>query len=265
MEHPHSGHRERLRDRYMQSGIEAFADHELLELLLTYAIPRRDVNAMAHELITRFGSLENVLKADPAALRQVTGIGDSAAIFLHLQHDLMQRILLRRFSGRDGRIHLSTPLKSAQYTHELLCDAPTEKTVLLCLNAQRELICVGSIGDGTIAEASVYPRTAAELVLLQHAHSAILAHNHPSGNPLPSDADHLATKQVAAALGSLGVPLLDHLIVGHGTVYSSTSGQVLSFVGDSLMSCSPDEYLAGRICADAPVLSLVMEPYAEYN
>ena len=263
MEHPHNGHRERLRDRYRQSGIEAFADHELLELLLTYAIPRRDVNGMAHDLLARFGSLENVLKAEPAALQQVQGIGESAAIFLHLQHDLMQRILLRRFSDRDGRIRLNTPLKSAHYTHELLCDESTEATILLCLNTQRELICVGRIGDGTLAEAAVYPRAAAELVLLQHAHAAILAHNHPSGNPLPSEADDMATQQVAAALNSLGVPLLDHLIVGHGVVYSSTSKQVLSFVGATPTSCSPEEYTAQRNKPAVSQLAHVMEPYAE--
>ena len=263
MEHPHGGHRGRLRERYLQSGADAFADHELLELLLTYAIPRRDVNGMAHELLARFGSLENVLNADPAALRQVTGVGESAAVYLHLQHDLMQRVLLRRFSDRSGRIFLSTPEKSARYLLELLYDKPTENAVLLCLNAQREVICVGRIGDGTLAEAAVYPRAAAELVLLQHAHSAILAHNHPSGNPLPSEADNLATTQVAAALQALGVPLLDHLIVGHGVVYSSSAKRVISFVGAAPASFSPEEYLDTVKNAAQPVLSRVMEPYCE--
>lgn len=263
MEHPHGGHRRRLRDRYTQSGADAFKDHELLELLLTYAIPRRDVNGTAHALLSQFGSLENVLKAEPAALQQVEGIGESAAIFLHLQHDLMQRILLRRFSDRSGRIRLTTPLKSAHYVHELLCDASTEAAILICLNAQREFICVGRIGDGTLAEAAVYPRAAAELVLLQHAHAAILAHNHPSGNPLPSSEDETTTVQVAAALNSLGVQLLDHLIVGHGVVYSSSSRQVLSFAAGEPASCSPEEFRQQRLETKPELLARVMEPYAE--
>ena len=262
MEHPHGGHRSRLRERYLHSGADAFQDHELLELLLTYAIPRRDVNSIAHALLAQFGSLENILKAAPAALQQVDGIGESAAVFLHLAHDFMQRILLRRFSDRNGRIRLTTPLKSAHYVHELLCDSSTEAAIMICLNAQRELICVGRIGDGTLAEAAVYPRAAAELVLLQHAHAAILAHNHPSGNPLPSKEDETTTVQVSAALNSLGVQLLDHLIVGHGAVYSSSSRQVLSFREGTPASCSHEEYRELCMQTRSETLARVMEPYA---
>lgn len=263
MEHAHGGHRQRLRDRYTQSGAAAFADHELLELLLTYAIPRRDVNDTAHALLLRFGSLENVLKASPTALQQVPGIGETAAVFLHLQHDVMQRILLQRFSDETGHIRLTTPLVSARYALELLHNQVTESAILICLNAQRVVLCVARIGDGTLAEAAVYPRTAAEMVLLHHAHSAILAHNHPSGSPLPSAADHETTEKVSAALSSLGVPLLDHLIVGRGSVYSSSSRQVVSFTGSEPVCCSAEEFQQFQTDSGRSLLSRVMEPYPE--
>ena len=179
MEHSHSGHRQRLRDRYEQSGAGAFADHELLELLLTYAIPRRDVNEIAHALLERFGSLEGVLSAELSALTSVPGIGESTAMFLRLQHDVQRRMTLRRFSGRDGRVRLNTPAASARFVNELLLAEPNETALLLCLNTQRTLISTRQIAMGTLDQAAVHPRLVAEQAMLQHAHSVLLAHNHP--------------------------------------------------------------------------------------
>ena len=137
MSQPHDGHRQRLRERYLLNGASAFADHELLELLLTYAIPRRDTNETAHLLLKRFGSLESVFSANLTELCTVDGIGDGAAIFLRLQHDLQKRMALRKFAGRDGRIYLNSPAASAAYAHELLSSDKTEQAILLCLNTQR--------------------------------------------------------------------------------------------------------------------------------
>ena len=260
MEHPHGGHRQRLRQRYLTSGASAFADHELLELLLTYAIPRRDVNATAHALLNRFGSLEAVFSADIAALCGVEGVGESAALFLHMQRDLQQRMALRRFSGRDGRVRLNSAYDVACFVHELLYTERSETVLLLCLNTQRMLISTQRIGGGTLDRATVYPRMVAEQALLQNAHSVILVHNHPSGNPLPSPQDHATTEAVRAAVKSLDISLLDHLIVGHGAVYSSASNCVVTLSGENVQTQSPEEY-SQQLQVKRPPLAAVMEQY----
>lgn len=260
MTHAHDGHRKRLRERYLSSGASAFQDHELLELLLTYAIPRQDVNATAHALLRRFGSLERVFSAEPSALCDVDGIGESTAIFLRLQHDVQQRISLRRFSGKDGRVLLNTPAAAAFVAHEMLMGEVRETGLLLCLNAQLVLTAAQRFSSGTVDQAVIFPRVVAEHALLQHAHSVILVHNHPSGDPRPSKADETVTEAVSAALQSLGIRLNDHMIVGHGVVYSLTAGRILRLTGDACEVLTPEEY-ERSLKKQPPVFSFVMEEY----
>lgn len=264
MEHSHSGHRQRLRDRYEQSGAGAFADHELLELLLTYAIPRRDVNEIAHALLERFGSLEGVLSAELSALTSVPGIGESTAMFLRLQHDVQRRMTLRRFSGRDGRVRLNTPAASARFVNELLLAEPNETALLLCLNTQRTLISTRQIAMGTLDQAAVHPRLVAEQALLQHAHSVLLAHNHPSGSPLPSESDLAITERVRAALKSLDIALFDHLIVGRNAVYSCLAETVIVLHAEEFETIPPEVYREEYLSPiKKPLLAVVMEQYQE--
>lgn len=259
---PHSGHRERLRTQYAQSGSESFPDHQILELLLTYALPRRDTNVLSHALLARFGSLTGVLSATIAELEQLDGVGHSVAVFLTLQGELARRLWLAKLTNAKGRVKLSTPLASAQYAFGMLNDRPYETVRIVCLNARCEIVHSETLQTGSLTEAQIYPRGIAEIALLRHAHSVVLMHNHPSGNPAPSSADTEVTEAVRAALTGIGVRFDDHLIVGGAYVYSYAAGIVLDLSASEPRPCTLDELLSGKLVSP-PALRKVMEPYAD--
>ena len=228
MEQLHTGHRERLRERLRQSGAESFTDHEMLELLLTYAIPRRDTNETAHRLMTRFGSLGGVLSASPDDLKQVEGVGPAAAELLSFCGSLATRMRRRALAKESGRVVLNSPSRVISYAASLMAGDTNEKLLVLCLDAKRALISAETVGLGTLSEVAVYPRRVAETALNRHAHSVILVHNHPSGDPAPSGADRDATDAVREALRVLDVELADHIVLGASAAFSFTAGQYLN-------------------------------------
>lgn len=223
----HDGHRLRLREQYIENGLDGLMDHQVLELLLTYAIPRKDTNELAHRLLDRFGTLDGVLQADVALLMQVDGIGHGAAVFLHMQNDLSRRMQLARLKDTSGRIKLSNPYESAKYAAAILSREPYEAVYAACLNKSGFVQSVKNIVTGTLVEAPIYPRHIVEYALLQRAHSVVLMHNHPSGDPTPSKEDCDATSTVRAALSSVDIPLLDHLIAGGQYVYSFSADTIM--------------------------------------
>jgi DNA repair protein RadC len=258
----HSGHRERIREQYVKDGAESFRDHQFLELLLTYAIPRRDTNALAHLLLERFGSLEGVLTADIAQLTLVDGVGESTAVFLRMQGDLFRRLLLRRSKNGRGKIRLNTPAAAARYSVALLSLSEYETVCAVSLNAKKEVLFCDSLQRGTLTEAQIYPRAVAEIALLRRAHGILLIHNHPSGDPTPSEEDADATKAVQAALESIGAHLFDHLVVGGSYAFSFSMHAVIGVDGKQADVFSPEEYKARRSSPSAQRdLLRVMEPY----
>lgn len=242
MEDLHAGHRKRLRQRYLDAGLSAFSDHEVLELLLTYAIPRRDVNELAHRLIARFGSLENVLNADVKELSAVSGTGESAAVFLKMEGELFARINRDRLKEPSGRILMDSQETAARFVRELHYGSADESCLLLLLDASRRLTAVRTLSEGIVDGAAVSPRSAAETALLGHAKSVILTHCHPSGNPLPSKADWDATASVSAALNGVGVAFNDHLIAGRNAVYSCASRSVTVFTENGAETIPEDRF-----------------------
>ncbi len=213
----HDGHRKRLRERFENSGLEAFHDHEVLELLLTYAIPRRDVKPLAKELLSRFGSLAAVLDAPLPELKLVSGVGDHAAVLLALTPRLLKRYQQDRW--RDRPSFHSTPevvafLQSrlAGETHELFC--------LLALNSQNALIAMEPVQHGTVNKTVVFPRLVVETALKHRATAVILAHNHPSGEPKPSSADRQLTQRLRKTLHDLDITVHDHIIIAGSAYYS---------------------------------------------
>lgn len=215
----HEGHRERLRQSYLYGGADAMHEHQLLELLLTYAIPRRDVNPLAHELISTFGSLSKVLAADPHELMQVPGVGPNAAILLTLAGRLERESSKRKLE----RTHIMTPRNAEKYCCDLLANEKYERFWLICLDLNKRVIHTEMLAKGSLTEARIYPRVVAEVALRHGAHSVILCHNHPSGSASPSVSDVDATRAVRAALTPLGIALHDHIIVGDGAAYSMLS------------------------------------------
>lgn len=222
----HEGHRERLRKTFLSAGEDALHDHQLLELLLTYAIPRRDTNPLAHMLLKSYGSLEKVLTADPQELMLLPGIGEQAAVLLSLAGVLSGRCTKAMPQKRPC---LGQPAAAIGYCRGLFFGAKYEEIYAISLDAKNMLLHTDKIASGTLSETTLYPRLVLEHALRHGAAAVILAHNHPSGDPTPSPEDVSATRKVYEALGSIGIKLLDHLIVGKNAVYSMARSAPIGF------------------------------------
>ncbi len=225
----HAGHRARLRESFLKKGVEGMADHQVLELLLTYALPRMDVNPLAHRLLDRFGSLEAVLSAQPDQLMQVQGVGESAAVFLSLLGQVDRRLILQRFSDKSRRTVLATPASLGGYMLALSLQDRYETLRLVCLNRKYELIYDSVVSSGSLTEVLADPRPVLETALVHKACFIALSHNHPSGDVTPSREDEAAALRIEAAAEAVGIGVVDQFILGHGAVYSLNSRRVLLF------------------------------------
>ncbi len=210
VKNPHAGHRERLRERYARSGMEDFAPHEVMELLLTYAIPRIDVNPMAHALIEEFGSVAGVLDATEKELTEVKGIGPKTARFLKMLPEVFRHYQL---SGYDDRETYDTVAKLGDHLRALYTGVTVERVFLILLDNSLKIKACIHLCDGSVNCSSLTVRTIAEHALRGNAAAVVLAHNHPRGLAIPSSADLEVTQTVECALETIGVPLLEHLIV----------------------------------------------------
>jgi len=220
----HGGHRERLRARYLNHGGETFADHELLELLLFYAIPRRDTNKLAHQLIRRFGSLHALMNATPQQLMQLGGVGDATAVLLSSIRQFGKR--LESFQPAAKPVIPSASV-AGNYLVSFLDSERSECFCLLCLDLQKHLLCTKTINRGTIDEVRVYPRTVVETALQYPTAYVIIAHNHPSGQMGASSADTDTTTLLIRLLKPMNITLLDHIIVGNGTYFSFSENMLV--------------------------------------
>ena len=221
----HDGHREKMRQRFMTGGLDAFADHEILELLLYYAIPRRDTNPIAHALMERYGSLPAVLAAPMEDLKRTEGIGESAAVLLHLVPQVCRRARLAQV-GEDQVLNSSE--RAGAYLRECFEGESREVIYQLCLDRKGKLLACKRLGEGSVASADLDVRRLVENAILTGASAVILAHNHPSGVALPSDGDYTATMRVRAALNAIGIELADHIIVADGDFVSMADSGYLS-------------------------------------
>lgn len=206
----HAGHRNRLRERYARSGLDDFADHEVLEFLLTYAIPRVDVNSQAHALIQRFGSVAGALDALPEELEQVKGVGPAAVNFLTALPAVFRRYALDKCQPGNP---MDTMAKMGEYLHALYTGVTFERVYLLLFDNGMRMIDCCHLDDGAVNCSKVTVRKVAELCLRKHASCAVLSHNHPMGLAIPSGADLEVTRTVEQALEIIGVTLLEHIIV----------------------------------------------------
>lgn len=215
----HTGHRTRLRGRFLREGLAGFSEHEVLELLLTYAIPQRDVNPLAHALIAQFGSLGGVLEADVSELMRVCGVGMNAASLICLMPQLMGYYRRSAMGERPVIVNLMT---AKHYVGALFIGLHEEHVYMVCLDQSGRVLHPALLHRGTIDEVALYPREVVETALRYHAHAVILAHNHLSGVALPSQADYVTTRKVIDALAVISVRVVDHLIFSEDDVYSMT-------------------------------------------
>ncbi|CCJ07148.1 DNA repair protein RadC [Methylocystis sp. SC2] len=212
---PHyHGHRQRLRDRFMDAGEAALADYEMLELLLFRAIARRDVKPLAKALIARFGSFAETVAARPERLREVEGLSEAAIVEIKLVEAAAKRLARGALQKRPV---LSSFMEVLDYCRTAMAFAEREEFRILFLDKRNALIADEVQGVGTIDHTPVYPREIVRRALELGASALILAHNHPSGDPTPSSADIRMTKDIAAIAQPFGITVHDHLIVGrHG-------------------------------------------------
>ena len=213
----HSGHRERKREQFCLHGLDCFADHEVLELLLFYAIPRLDTNPIAHALMDRFGSLERVLAASVEELEQVPGMGPSAAVLLKLVPQITRRAHL---SSAVTETPLDTVERIGAFFIRQYIAQTDEVIYQLCLDAKGRMITCNKLGEGNPFSVALDLRKIIENALRSNAVLVALAHNHPSGVAFPSHEDKIATLQVREALETIGVQLVDHIIVADGDFIS---------------------------------------------
>ena len=217
-------HRERMRARLLTAGPESVADHELLEMVLFLALPRRDTKPIARALLARFGSFAGAISADLVELRGIEGIGDAGVAALKTVQAAALRLV--RAEVRDQPLLSHWPAVLDYLTAAMGRDRVEQFRVLFLDNKNR-LIADEALSRGTVNHTAVYPREVVKRALELHACALILAHNHPSGDPAPSVDDVAMTREIRVALEALGLVLHDHVIVGNGRTLSFRSEGLL--------------------------------------
>ena len=218
----HEGHRARLKKRFLESGLDCFDDHTVLELLLFYALPRRDTNELAHNLINQFGSLDAVFEAPIEELLKINGLGDNAVTLLKLIPEISRRYAIAKSS--DIKV-IDSSEAAGNYLIPRYLYERDEVVYIMCLDSKNQLICCREMFRGTVNSAEISIRKIAELALSKNAAGIIMSHNHTTGIALPSSEDEITTKRVKSALESMGISLIDHIIVaGDDFVSMSDSG-----------------------------------------
>ncbi|MBQ8569061.1 MAG: RadC family protein [Oscillospiraceae bacterium] len=221
---PHEGHRKRMRQRFIETGLNGFSDHQVLEMLLFYSCPRRDTNLMAHALIERFGDLAGVLNADLNALTQVQGISESSAVLLKL---ITETAAVYFRNAPVGMVYDSTE-KLMDYYRPLFIGKDNEEFVITAFNNDIRIIATKTLFTGSPSSADVGMREIARFVLETNAAMAAISHNHPNTSAAPSDDDIAVTRRINVMLKELDVYLLDHIIIGRGSSFSMRNNGTIS-------------------------------------
>jgi len=206
----HDGHRDRLKKRFIEHGFAGMDDHNVLEMLLFYALPRVDTNVLAHELMNRFGSLPNIMEASVEELRQVNGIGENAAVLIAMVTQLNKRYLEQR-SVETKVIH-STSEAGAYFVAKFAYET-VELAYAMLLDSKNGIICCKQISRGVVNATDINVRSLVELALKYNSASVIIAHNHPRGIAVPSREDEECTRMISNALKLVEVRLVDHIVV----------------------------------------------------
>lgn len=208
--HTDAGHRQRLKNRFRNEGLDSFDEVHALELLLYYAIPRIDTKPLARKLLDEFGSLPLVLEATDEELRAVDGVGENVATFLAL---ITAAGRYYRKQKAEQQLCLDSVPKYGQYLVNLFYGKRDEHVYLLCLDSKYKVLCCRELGEGDANCVNVPLRKAVEIALRTNATIVILAHNHPSGLAIPSAEDIDTTERLASALGAMDIILMDHVVV----------------------------------------------------
>ena len=218
------GHRERIKEKFLKNGIDGFAEYEILELLLTYCIPRKDTKPIAKELLNKFKSLDNVFKADFDKLSAIDGLGKNSIAFLKLIGDLPSIIYKDELKNKKlidkETLKISNKDILLKYLRNKIGYEEIEKFYVLYLSSSNEVIEFEENSVGTLDRSSVYPREIYKKIINLNAKSVILAHNHPSDNIIPSKCDIELTNEIAKGLKNFGALLIEHIIITKNSYFS---------------------------------------------
>jgi DNA repair protein RadC len=216
-EAPGAGHRDRLRQKFLNGGLAAFLDYEIVELLLTLGTPRRDCKRPAREALREFKTFGGVLEARPEDLQRIPGIGARNVFGLKLVHEVSRRFLKDRMMSRPV-------CHSSQEVYDYLChalrDLRTERFKVIFLDPKNQVIEEKTLFEGTVDSSAVYPREVIRDALRYEASALIFAHNHPSGDPEPSLCDREVTRDLVFAARVVQIKVLDHIVVGANRYFS---------------------------------------------
>ncbi|MEG0614614.1 MAG: JAB domain-containing protein [Oscillospiraceae bacterium] len=216
MDNPHEGHRQRLKERFLKTGFESFQPHEVLELLLFFARPRIDTNEMAHNLINTFGDLPAVFDADYEDIAKVKGVGESGALLIKMMPQIANKYSVQKTASDI----MDTSAKVKKHFFGSFIGIKIEQLRIICLDDSLKIISSGVITDGGVSSVPMNVRKIIEFTYRSNCEMIILAHNHPNGFCQPSDEDIAATNSLYAILKSVGIKLLDHIIVNKTTAVS---------------------------------------------
>ena len=232
------GHRQRLRDKFQQHGIETFTDAEILELLLILGTPRKDCKEQARALLNHFGSLAKVLEAPGAELQKIKGVGPNNSFAVHFLHGVARRYLKQRLQDKQ---YLHSSQQVADYLVHSMRDLQHEVFTVIFLDASHAIIETQVISRGSVAANTVYPRELVKLALEYNAAAMVVAHNHPSGKLQPSPQDKQLTRTLYLVCAFMDIKLLDHLIIGQ-------SEKTYSFADHGIMAKIREEcsHMVGR-------------------
>lgn len=226
----HSGHRNRLRHRFLETGTNGFNEHELLELLLFYALPRVNTNEIAHELISRFGSLTAVLNADPEKIAEIKGLSSASAVFLNFIFDLC-----RKYSSSSAS---TSDFASEDDISEWICKyfSSVDSEICLLINISMKLELLGTVSFTTdsLLNGKTSPRELAEVAIRNKMHRVIIGLNHPDRPPVPDENDYKITNMLASTLVPLGIDISDCIVCGYGQTFSMRRSGAFSFSSGAL-------------------------------
>ena len=208
-DNPHDGHRDRLRKKFILNGTDTMEEHELLELILYYAIPRKDTNPISHKLLAKFGSISAVLDSSVENLKQ-EGLSENCAIYLNLLPHICRAYMDDKFGNNDKIVTDDNITEKMKYK---FIGINYEIVVLMLLDSKNKEVFCGTISKGSITSNEIHIRKIVELAIIYNAKSAVISHNHPSGIALPSGEDMVATKRTFESLKLINVYLMDHIIV----------------------------------------------------
>lgn len=216
--HKGEGHRGRLRDKFLKAGLEAFHDYEIVELLLTLGTPRKDCKQQAKDAIKKFKGFKGVLDASLEELQEIKGIGPINAFGIKLFQEISEQYLKKKIIGKE--IILTSSKAVFDYLYQSMQKNKKEIFKVLFLNGKNKLIEVEDLFEGSLTSSAVYTRNIMKKALRYNAVALILAHNHPSGDPSPSESDNKITKGLVSAGNIMEVKVLDHIIIGNNKYYS---------------------------------------------